>query len=97
MNYIYDLPQGWAQPTSKESLLDAKMIEKEALEKGYKLSTTFYTNFFTVKVFEASVDKVKFPWVMSVKSPLNAFVIYTTSLPAFLECCDKLLINDVSA
>lgn len=97
MNYIYDLPNGWGHPTSKDTVFQPETVEAEATKQGYKLSTTLYTNFFTVKVFEAPMDKAKYPWVMSVKSPINQFVIHTTSLPAFLECCGKLLINDVSA
>jgi hypothetical protein len=97
LNYIYDLSNGWGRPTSKDVVFQSETVEAEALKQGYKLNATLYTNFFTVKVFEAPLDQSKYPWVMSVKSPINQFVIHTTSLPAFLECCDKLLIKDVSA
>lgn len=97
MNYIYDLPQGWVPPTSKDKVFNADTIDRDALASGYKLSSTLYTNFFTVRIFEGKVGVVPYPWVLSVKSPLNSFVVHTTNLPAFLDCCAKLLIKDVSA
>ena len=97
MNYIYDLPHGWSLATSKDVVFSPESLEADVLRAGYKLSSTIYTNFFTVKVFEGKIGSVKYPWVLGVKSSLNSFVVHTASLPAFLECCDKLLINDVSA
>lgn len=97
MNYIYDLPQGWQLATSKDTLFSTTGVEAEAVNKGYKLSSTIDTTFFTLKVFEGNLDKEKYPWVIVVRTAFNKYVIYTTSLPAFLECCGKLLIKDVSA
>lgn len=97
MNYIYDLPQGWVPPTSKDKVFSAESVDTEALKAGYRLSSTLYTNFFTVKVYEGRVGQVSYPWVLSVKSTMNSFVVHTTNLPAFLDCCAKLLINDVAA
>lgn len=97
MNYIYDLPQGWQSATSKDDLFTIENFEKESLAKGYKLSSAIDTNFFSLKVFEASKESVKFPWIILVRSSFNKFAIYTASLPAFLECCSKLLQKDVSA
>jgi len=94
VNYIYDQAKGW---TPGDASLTSVGFEQESAKQGYKLSAKFYTNFFSVKVFEAPAEKAKFPWVLLVQSSFNQFVIQTATLPAFLDCCAKLLINDVSA
>lgn len=97
MNYIYDLQLGWSQPSSKDSVFSPATVDQDVANAGYLINTTFYTNFYTVKVFEGAVGQVKYPWVLSVKSAKNSFVIHTANFPSFLDCCAKLLISDVAA